>query len=55
MTFGCIVKMSKVRSVDNRRSRSVIGIDNVEVELLRSIEVALVSCEKALLQFIRLA
>ena len=41
-TFGCIVKISSVRSVDNRRSRSVIGIDNVEVED-RDTEVAAVS------------
>ena len=36
-TFGFIVKISSVRSVESLRSRSVIGIDNVEVEVRLSV------------------
>ena len=36
-TFGFIVKISSVRSVESLRSRSVIGIDNVEVDVRLSV------------------
>ena len=36
-TFGFMVKISRVRSVESLRSRSVIGIDNVEVEVRLSV------------------
>ena len=36
-TFGCIVKISIVRSVESRLSKSVIGMDNVDVEARLSV------------------
>lgn len=36
-TLGFIEKMSNVRSVDSRRSRSVIGMDNVDVDVRLSV------------------
>ena len=44
-TFGCIVKISKTRSVDNRRSSSTTGIFNVIDGGLRPREVWAVSLD----------
>ena len=51
LTFGCIVKISNVRSVVNRCSRSFTGkgVDEPAVKFA-STEEALVSCEAILLQ-----
>ena len=44
-TFGCIVKISKTRPVDNRRSSSTTGIFNVIDGGLRPREVWAVSLD----------